>query len=136
MEDIIKKINELCEKRMNFLVNSNWVSDIYKWNETCLGWIKDELIEVERELLDNNLVYLEDELSDVLWNYISFLNSLKIEWKISSVEKVFERSYKKYLARINIDTWKSNWSWSEVKKKQKEELKIESENLYKSKNTK
>lgn len=61
--------------------------------------------EVREEFFPENQIYLEDELGDVLWNYFCFLKSLEMEGKISSVEKIFERSYIKLSERIgeNLD---------------------------------
>ena len=50
------------------------------------------------------------------------LNSLKKEWKIDSVEKVVQRALIKYSWRINEKNWGYNWSWHEIKQKQKEKL--------------
>lgn len=55
------------------------------------------------------------------------LNSLKQEWKITSVNKVIERAYKKFSWRINVENWDYNGIWEEIKKQQKQELKNEVE---------
>ena len=122
-----KKVKDLSEKRIKFFLE-NW-STFYKWSQTYVEWIKNELEEVDAEIRENNSVYLEDELWDVFWDYMCLLHSLKNEWKISSIEKVFERSYKKFSERVweNGDQWHK---WAEVKAKQKEELKKEHNKLY------
>jgi len=130
MKNLLEKINKLSEKRIDFYTNNN-DKGFYKWSETYFKQISEELQEALEENKINNSVYLEDELWDVLWCYLCLLNSLKSEWKIKSVEKVFERSYKKFTWRLNEETWENNWIWNEVKKIQKEELKRENDLIYK-----
>ena len=130
MKNLLEKINNLSEKRIKFYWE-NEGDGFYKWSKTYFDQIPLELEEALEENKLNNSVYLEDELWDVLWDYLCLLNWLKSEWKISSVEKVFERSYKKFTWRIDEETWGNNWEWKEVKKKQKEELKEENEMLNK-----
>ena len=130
MKDLLEKINKLSEKRIDFYENND-DKGFYKWSETYFKQIPEELIEALDENKLNNSVYLEDELWDVLWCYLCLLNWLKAEWKITSVEKVFERSYKKFTWRLNEKTWENNWIWNEVKKIQKKELKKENDLIYK-----
>ncbi len=125
-----KKIIELSDKRINFFLENLGTCSWYKWHKTFLEAVKWELKEVEEELKEKNSVYLEDELWDVFWTYVCFLQSLKAEGKITSLERVFERSYKKFSERISVKTWENNSDWDEVKKKQKEEIKNEHNNLY------
>ncbi len=121
------KIKELSWKRIKILINKK--ISFYKWSQTYLDWIKDEVEEVKAELRENNTVYLEDELGDIFWNYLCLLHSLEDEWKITSLDKVFERCYKKFSERVWYDgDW--NKDWDEVKKIQKEELKKEHNKFY------
>lgn len=129
MKKLLEKINTLSEKRIKFY-NKNIGDWFYKWSETYFEQIPEEIQEALDENRLNNSVYLEDELWDVLWCYLCLLNWLISEWKITSVEKVFERSYKKFTGRIEEENWANNWKWQEVKKNQKVELKIESELKY------
>ena len=55
--------------------------DFYKWYKTYLKWLYDELDEAKAEIKKDNSVYLEDELWDVFWDYISLLNSLPVSKK-------------------------------------------------------
>lgn len=122
-----KKIKELSAKRIKYLIEKQ--IPFYEWNKTYLKWLREELKEVEEEIKENNSVYLEDELWDVFWDYLCFLHSLENEWKITSVDKVFERCYKKFGERVWFD-W--NWwhNWQEIKDKQKQELSLEHNKLY------
>ena len=132
MQNLLEKINSLSEKRVDYLAKYD-DKDFYKWSETYFEQIPLELQETLEEYRENNSVYLEDELWDVLWDYFCLLYSLKQEWKITSITKVLQRCYKKYSERINEKTWKNNWIWNEVKKIQKEELKKEHNLIYKVK---
>lgn len=129
MKENIKRINSISEKRIKFYKkDGDW---FYKWSQTYVNAILWEMEEVKEELKESNSVHLEDELWDVLWTYMCLLNSLKDEWKIESVEKVFERSYKKFSWRINEIDWTSNWCWQEIKKIQNLELKKEHSKKFK-----
>ena len=84
-----------------------------------LEGIRDEIDEVQEELNSGRQCYLEDELGDILWNYLVLLFSLEKEDKIS-LEKVFERACFKYGQRVvGI---KNGMSWDDIKKLQKQRL--------------
>jgi len=124
-----KKIKDLSCKRIKYLIESK--IPFYKWHQTYLQGIKDEIEEAENEIKPNNSVYLEDELWDVFWDYLCLLHGLESEWKITWVEKVFERCYEKFIWRV----WeKANWghNWEEIKKEQKIKRKKEHNKLYKN----
>lgn len=122
-----KKITELSAKRLKHLLENN--NGFYEWHKTYVDGIKDELKEAEDEIMTNNSVCLEDELWDIFWDYTCLLHSLESEWKITSVEKVFERCYNKFSWRIS-DEWINKWDWTEIKNKQKQELRLEHNRLY------
>ena len=122
-----KKVKDLSAKRIKFLIEKE--IPFYKWHMTYFDWIKDELEEVKAEIMDNNSVYLEDELWDIFWDYLCLLHALENEWKITSVEKVFKRSYAKFSGRVWVD-WDGWFEWDKVKAKQKEELKKEHDKIY------
>lgn len=126
MESKINLLNKLSEKRIKYFLLKWDEMTWYKWSKTYFKEIRNEIQEAENEL-NTHQVYLEDELWDVLWDYLCLLNSLKQEWKITSVNKVIERAYKKFSWRINIETWDYNGIWKEIKKQQKQELKNEIE---------
>jgi NTP pyrophosphatase (non-canonical NTP hydrolase) len=126
---MLSKIKNLSKLRVEFLIKKKW--PWYKWASTYFEAVEKELQEAKEEYKDNNSVYLEDELWDVLWTYLCLLNSLESEWKITNVDKVFERCYKKFIERV-WETGSNYWSglWEEIKKKQKEERKKEHEEKY------
>lgn len=119
---MLDKIQKIIQKRINYFSKNKL--DFFKWNETFFEEILKEIKEAKDEVKENNSVYLEDELWDILWDYLCIIEALKVEWKIESFEKVLERCYKKFSERINEETWESR-DWKEIKKIQKEELKKE-----------
>lgn len=126
----LEKLLNLAHKRIEYFHTIRNVKNWYRWSQTYFDGILGEMDEVKAEYRNNNHIYLEDELGDVFWNYICFLESLQKEWKISSVEKVFERSYTKLSERI----WtQGDWgdSWEEVKSLQKIRLAQEHIHHYK-----
>ena len=84
--------------------------------------LKEEIEEVGEELKDDRWCYLEDELGDVLWDYLNLLYNLEVEDKIS-VGRVFKRATDKYDQRISAIT--NGISWASIKEKQKMALKRE-----------
>jgi len=130
MKNIVK-IKDLAKSRIEEFIETK--NPWYKWSKTYIEWIDDEWEEVQEEIKENNSVYLEDELWDLFWDYMCLLNSLEKEWKISSVDKVFERSYKKFSERISAVResipWQG-WIWDKIKQKQKKENKEEHDKLY------
>ncbi len=125
--EIIQKIITLSSNRIPYLIrNGEW--DFYKWSETYIKWMIDEIEEVKEELKENNHVYLEDELWDIFWDYMCFLESLEQEWKINK-SRVFDRCYAKFSGRLNPDG-SNNGEWSTVKKIQKEKLKEEHDAVF------
>lgn len=107
-----------------------WEKTRPEWNnaEMYLKWLIDEVKEVWDEIKDKNSIYLEDELWDILWDYLNVLFYLEKEWKITSWKKVFERSFGKYTERVS-DQWK--WIlWKQTKEKQKARLQEEHKTRY------
>ncbi len=124
MNNKIELLNNLSEKRIKYFLSRWDEMTWYKWSKTYWENLKWEIQEAEAEI-NTHQAYLEDELWDVLWDYLCLLNSLKSEWKITSVERVMDRALTKFSWRINKDTWDYNWDWQEIKKMQK--VKIEEE---------
>ncbi len=124
MNNKIELLNNLSEKRIKYFLLKWDEMTWYKWSKTYWENLKWEIQEAEAEI-NTHQAYLEDELWDVLWDYLCLLNSLKSEWKITSVERVTDRALTKFYWRINKNTWDYNWDWQEIKKMQK--AKIEEE---------
>lgn len=91
----------------------------YNGSETYLLEIGKELEEVKAEIDSGRQPHLEEELGDVLWDYLNLLTSLEKEGKID-LEKVFERAVTKYGERI--DGIENGRTWAEIKAIQKERL--------------
>lgn len=118
----IEKIYKLVEDKAVIDQNTDWCQG----SSTLFAEIRKELDEAESELNDNRKCYLEDELGDILWDYLNLLKNLELEDKIEA-NKVFERCAKKYTERLK--GIKNGHSWDIVKNKQKEELKKEQDLL-------
>lgn len=89
------------------------IDQLSDWSEgsvTYFDAMRAELTEVEEELLSGRTCYLEDELGDVLWDYMNLLLNLESEGQIS-LANVFARAVNKYNERItglqNGNTWDS-----------------------------
>ena len=114
----IKKIIELAQRKLAIDKKNDWS----KGSETYFDELKKEIKETEDENKQNNHVKLEDELGDILWDYLNLLVNLENENKIN-LNRVFERSEKKYEERISgIENKKP---WNDIKIKQKEDIKKE-----------
>lgn len=91
---------------------------------TYLSEMKKELDEVLEELEEDRLCYLEEELGDILWDYLNFLLALIDERNIS-IQSVINRANQKYEERVS--GLENNIDWEEIKKIQKKRLKKELE---------
>ena len=99
----------------------------YMDSEWLLNAIVEEVQEVKEEIKPNNIPHLEDELSDILWGWLTIVEKLKDEGYVTSHEAILERGLKKYEERILAlkGDERDHAIWKEVKAKQKEELKKE-----------
>jgi len=88
-------------------------------SSTYLEEIKKEVDEVIEEIPLNRDAYLEDELADVLWDYLNVLQALEQERGIKS-EVVLAQACEKYEERIT--GLESGKTWSEIKQVQKVKL--------------
>ena len=99
----------------------------YMNTDWLLNAIVDEVQEVKDEIRANNVAHLEDELSDILWGWLTIIEKLKDKGYVTSHETILQRALKKYEERIlplNGDK-RDNIIWKEVKARQKEELEKE-----------
>lgn len=95
-----------------------------------LSGLKDEVEEVRDEIKENNSVHLEDELSDIAWDYACVLAQLEQVGYIDSAESVIEHGFAKYSERAPAFLEASEDMWNTVKTKQKEDLKNRHQELY------
>ena len=98
-----------------------------------LAGLKDEVEEVRAEIKENNCVYLEDELSDIAWDYTCALAQLELAGYIESAEAVIAHGLAKYSERAPAFLEATEEPWEAVKAKQKAELRRRHEELYGSK---
>ena len=122
----IDALNKLSEKRIKYFL-SRKTNPWYKWSQTYWEHLLKEIQEAKDEI-NTHKVFLEDELWDVMWDFLCLLNSLKQEGKITSVEKVLERAWNKFSQRIDVETGAYKWDWDKIKERQKEELQKEAMN--------
>ncbi len=94
----------------------------YKGSETYFDALYQELEEVGEEITQTRLCYLEDELGDVLWNYLNLLMALEKEQGVDPTS-VLSRAVNKYQQRVT--TIENNGSWADVKAEQKLRLQQE-----------
>lgn len=95
-----------------------------------LQGLTDEIKEVTDEIKENNAVYLEDELSDIAWDYACVLACLEAGGHIKSAEAVLNHGYEKYQERAPAFLHPNEEAWDAVKKEQKTTLKQRHEETY------
>ncbi len=88
-------------------------------SSTYIAEICKEVQEVAEEIAQDRNVYLEDELGDVLWDYLNLVLSLEKE-KAIKLEAVLERAAQKYEERIS--GIENGILWKDIKEKQKAAL--------------
>ena len=109
---------EIAKRKAKFDDSHTWSNG----SETYLAEIKNEVDEVVEEIPKSRQCYLEDELGDVLWDYLNILTALEKEACIEA-KAVLARACRKYEQRISgIENGKT---WAEIKEKQKAALELE-----------
>ncbi|MBN2656389.1 MAG: hypothetical protein JXR86_04955 [Spirochaetales bacterium] len=127
---LIRQLYDIAVSKKHIDKQHNWS----KGSITYFEELKKEIDEVGEELETERFNYLEDELGDVLWDYLNLLINLESEGKIN-FSRVFERSVRKFGERIeglkepggNSDPGGS--SWKKVKALQKKRLAEEWERV-------
>jgi NTP pyrophosphatase (non-canonical NTP hydrolase) len=119
MGNTMRMLLGLVERKNAIDQSGLWSSD----SETYLAEFTKELAEVEEALSTGSVAHLEDELGDVLWDYLNLLQCLSAEKNIS-ISSVFERALQKYEERIS--GLENGILWKETKEKQKKRLHEES----------
>jgi NTP pyrophosphatase (non-canonical NTP hydrolase) len=119
------KIGELLEQLQCIAAIKSGRDIEGKWFQGCVTYldgIVDEVAEVKEELELGRQCFLEDELGDILWDFVCLIAHLELEKKIDKV-RVFERSVKKYSERV-VKCCPGE-TWANVKLRQKLELQAE-----------
>ncbi|NKB68236.1 MAG: nucleotide pyrophosphohydrolase [Candidatus Latescibacteria bacterium] len=114
----ITRLLTVVEKKHRIDQDNDWCQG----SPTYLNEIKKELAEVEEEIHSGRICYLEDELGDVLWDYLNLLVCLASEQAISPA-RVFKRAADKYSERIS--GIEAGVPWARTKARQKERLAAE-----------
>ena len=123
MKDLFAKLLVLAQKRIKYFVSSKdawYQGSKWFWEE-----IQKELQEAQDEYEAGNSVCLEDELGDVLRDYLCLLYSLEAEGKIQNTKNVLARAYDKFSQRVDSKTWADKGDWKQIKQKQKQKLQDE-----------
>lgn len=120
IEETFSMLFNIARRKKEYDVDNSWAEG----SQTYLNEIRKELIEVEEELTEERNCYLEDELGDVLWDYLNILLMLEKERNIKTAS-VLSRACKKYEARISAI--ERGQSWDSIKETQKKELAREHE---------
>ncbi|ELB2920161.1 nucleotide pyrophosphohydrolase [Vibrio parahaemolyticus] len=94
----------------------------FKGSSTYLDALVEEISEVKEELVSGRQCFLEDELGDLLWDFVCLIEHLELEGKVDK-ERVFQRSVDKYAERVTNRS--PGETWEDVKLRQKLELKKE-----------
>lgn len=115
-----EKLIEIARRKSLFDEGNDWSSGA----ETYLSEIKKEVDEVVEEIPKSRECYLEDELGDVLWDYLNIVLALEKEQGID-LTSVIQRASQKYEERVS--GIESGLLWKDVKTKQKERLAREQE---------
>lgn len=98
------------------------------------GEIINEVNEAKEEYKKDNVVYFEDELGDIFWDYMTLLHILQRDGYIRSIEHVLDHAHDKFAERAvsfqtqDVDEHKR--LWKEIKEKQKAELKERHREMY------
>ncbi len=104
--------------------------DVVEVAAQYLEGLQDEVAEVRVEIKEHNRIHLEDELSDIAWDYACVLAKLEEAGYIASAEAVIAHGLAKYAERAPAFLEASEDMWDAVKAKQKAELKQRHEELY------
>ncbi len=112
---------ELVRRKSEIDGESDWSSGTTRY---YLSEIKKEVDEVAEELPKSRACFIEDELGDVLWDYLNVLISIEKETDIN-LQHVLDRACRKYEERVSgIERGEL---WNDVKERQKARLAREQE---------
>ena len=112
------KLLAIARRKYIFDQTNSW----YDGSATYLTAIPKEIDEVIEEIPKSRACYLEDELADVLWNYLNAVIALEKEAEIN-LASILERACTKYGERVS--SIESGELWSNIKSRQK--LALENE---------
>lgn len=112
---LLGELESIAEAKSKRDLEGTW----FKGSDTYLQAMIDEVQEVRAEIITNRQCFIEDELGDLLWNFVCVLQHLELENKINK-RKVYQRVVQKYRDRVTERL--PNETWEDVKKRQKSAL--------------
>ncbi|MCC8255818.1 MazG nucleotide pyrophosphohydrolase domain-containing protein [Vibrio campbellii] len=112
---LLGELESIAEAKSKRDLEGTW----FKGSDTYLQAMIDEVQEVRAEIITNRQCFIEDELGDLLWNFVCVLQHLELENKIDK-RKVYQRVVQKYRDRVTERL--PNETWEDVKKRQKSAL--------------
>lgn len=118
--ELLKQLQDIATIKSQRDLQGSW----FKGSSTYLDALVEEVTEVKEEITLGRQAFLEDELGDLLWNFVCLIEHLEVDKKIDK-ERVFRRAVKKYSERVAERA--SNETWDDVKARQKLELQKESD---------
>ena len=116
----------IAKRKLNFDQNNLFSNG----STTYLAEMKKEIDEVLEEISQSRNCYLEEELGDVLWDYLNVLAAMEKETGINP-QAVLARACKKYDERVSgIEVGEF---WENIKERQKLRLAAEQKDYTKQK---
>ena len=122
MEKYFTDLIAIAERKRNIDHGSSWSNG----SQTYLAEIVKEVDEVIEEIPKKRLCYLEDELGDILWDYLNIVLALEDERGVDLLS-VLKRACGKYDERIN--GIEAGDHWKNIKERQKKVLAREMEEI-------
>jgi NTP pyrophosphatase (non-canonical NTP hydrolase) len=107
-----EKLFAIAQRKHKFDETNAWCEG----SQTYFAGLHSEIHEVAEELTSGRREDLEEELGDVLWDYLNFLLCLNAEEKIS-IDDVLNRTIEKFDERVS--GIENGEAWSAVKARQK-----------------
>ncbi|KZN49877.1 MazG nucleotide pyrophosphohydrolase domain-containing protein [Pseudoalteromonas luteoviolacea] len=114
----LENLLAIAQRKFIFDQTNSW----YSGSNTYLSALQDEVAEVLVEIPKERKCHLEDELGDILWNYLNIILALEKEAGID-MDSIVKRAVNKYEQRVSAI--EQGGSWAEVKEKQKRALEKE-----------
>ena len=116
----------IAKRKLNFDQNNSFSNG----STTYLAEMKKEIDEVLEEIPKSRNCYLEEEIGDVLWDYLNVLAAMEKETGINP-QAVLARACKKYDERVSgIEVGEF---WENIKERQKLRLAAEQKDYTKQK---
>ncbi|HAS6347253.1 nucleotide pyrophosphohydrolase [Vibrio sp. IRLE0018] len=119
--DEFEQFLEVVRRKAKYDQSNTW----YLGPQTYLHELKKEVDEVLEEIPRARTCYLEDELADVLWDYLNAVLALEKESDVR-LDSILRRAHLKYDQRVAAI--ESGSDWDNVKATQKQALEQEFSN--------